>query len=187
MDQVLETAPMLLFVIMVAATVVDHIANVTFGGALNRGVVALVLVIGAFTWFYPARIVRARVLELREREFVEAARMVGAGPFRILRTHVFPHLVPQLAVYAMLMAATNILLEAGLTFLGVGIRLPTASWGSLLAVTFGTVTRPQTYDPNSSTVWLVVLPSLAIMLTVLSLNLLGEGLRDALDPQGGPT
>ena len=109
--------------------------------------------------------------------------MVGASDTRIIRSHLLPHLAPSLIVYATLLLATNILLEAGLSFLGVGIKLPTASWGSLLATSWGTARNPSPLLPEQTTIWLTLLPSAAILLAVLAFNLLGEGLRAALDPQ----
>ena len=175
--------PLLFFVILLASTVAGRLDDYTFGGVLQPGALPLILIIGAFTWFYPARIVRAEMLALRQNEFVEAARMVGASDGRIIRTHLLPHLAPSLIVYTTLLLATNILLEAGLSFLGVGIRLPTASWGSLLATSWGTARNPSPLLPEQTTIWLTLLPSAAILVAVLAFNLLGEGLRSALDPQ----
>jgi ABC-type dipeptide/oligopeptide/nickel transport system permease subunit len=177
--------PVLLLAIMLGSTVAGKLNGVTLGGALNQGVVSLILLIGLFTWFYPARIVRSLIVSLRAREFVEAAEMVGSSNARIMRTHLFPHVIPALAVWATLAVATNIMLEAGITFLGVGIKLPTASWGSMLAATWGTVLAPLPYNPSSFSPWLTILPSAMIFLTVLALTLLGEGLREAFDPRGG--
>ena len=132
------------------------------------------MVIGLFTWFYPARIIRAQVLSLREKEFVEAARMVGSSNFRIMRSHLLPHLVGTIIVYGTLTVAINILLESTLSFLGVGLPPPNASWGNMLdeAVQFYTI-QP----------WLIVWPGLALLVLTLAFNLLGDGLRDALDPR----
>jgi len=143
---------------------------------LAAGIVSLTLVIGFFSWFYPARIVRAQVLSLREKEFVEAARMVGNSNLRIMRSHLLPHLVGTIIVYSTLTVAVNILFEAALSYLGVGLPLPDASWGNLLseAVQFYTL-QP----------WVMLFPGLAILFTTLAFNLLGDGLRDALDPRGG--
>jgi peptide/nickel transport system permease protein len=167
--------PLLLFALALASTVGDRLNDVTFGGIFRPGVFPLVLVIGTFSWFYPARIVRAQVLSLREKEFVEAARMVGASSFRIMRSHLLPHLVAPIIVYSTLIIATNILFEAGLSYLGFGVPLPNASWGNLLS----SATPFYTIQP-----WLMVWPGLAMLLTVLSFNLLGDGLRDAFDPRG---
>jgi peptide/nickel transport system permease protein len=176
--------PVLLLAIVLGSTFSQKLDDVTFHGALNQGVLSLILLIGLFTWFYPARIVRSLILSLRGREFVEAAEMIGASDRKIMRTHLFPHVIPALAVWATLAVATNIMLEAGITFLGVGIKLPTSSWGTMLAATWGTVLSPNTYNPSSFSPWLTLIPSLAIFLTVLALTLFGEGLREAFDPRG---
>lgn len=176
--------PVLLLAIVLGSTFSKKLDDVTLGGALNQGVLSLILVIGLFTWFYPARIVRSLILSLRAREFVEAAEMVGSSDGKIMRTHLFPHVIPALTVWATLAVATNIMLEAGITFLGVGIKLPTSSWGTMLAATWGTVLSPNTYNPSSFSPWLTLIPSLAIFLTVLALTLFGEGLREAFDPRG---
>ena len=176
--------PVLLLAIVLGSTFSKTLDDVTLGGALNQGVLSLILLIGLFTWFYPARIVRSLILSLRAREFVEAAEMVGSSDGKIMRTHLFPHVIPALTVWATLAVATNIMLEAGITFLGVGIKLPTSSWGTMLAATWGTVLSPNTYNPSAFSPWLTLIPSLAIFLTVLALTLFGEGLREAFDPRG---
>ena len=176
--------PLLFFVILLASTVRDDLSGITLG-VFAEGVVALVLLIGAFTWFYPARVIRTEVLSLREQPFVEAARMLGAGDLRIMRYHVLPHLAAPILVLSALMVPVNILLEAGVGFLGLGIELPTASWGSLLATAWGTVRQPTTTS-QSMTLWITLFPSVAILVTVLAFNVLGEGLRAALDPRSRP-
>ena len=173
LTEIVMAFPVLLFAIALAATIGDRINNVTFG-FLGQGVVTLVLVIGFFSWFYPARIMRAQVLSLREKEFIEAARMVGASDLRIIRSHLLPHLIAPIIVYSTLVLAQNIIFEAGLSFLGVGIKLPTASWGNLLS------TAPGYYTTQP---WLMVWPGLAVLMTTLAFNLLGDGLRDAFDPR----
>jgi peptide/nickel transport system permease protein len=165
--------PLLLFAIALGSTVGPRLNDVTFG-FLGKGVLTLVLVISVFSWFYPARIIRAQVLSLREKEFIEAARMIGASDARIIKSHLLPHLVAPIIVYSTLVFAQNILFEAGLSFLGVGIQLPTASWGNLLS------SAPQYYTAQP---WLMLWPGLAVLLTTLSFNLLGDGLRDAFDPR----
>ena len=165
--------PALLFIIALASTVGSRLDNVTFG-VFPQGVVTLVLVFTVFGWFYPARIVRAQVLSLREKEFIEAARMIGATDGRIIRSHLLPHLVAPIIVYSTLIVAGYVLGEAGLSFLNLGIKLPTASWGNLLA------TAPEYYTAQP---WLMVWPGLAVLLTTLAFNLLGDGLRDAFDPR----
>jgi len=174
LTEIVMAFPFLLFVVALSSTVGQRLNNVTFGGVVGRGVFTLVAVIGLFSWFYPARIVRAQVLSLREKEFVEAARMVGASDVRIIRSHLLPHLVAPIIVYSTLIVAQNILFEAGLSFLGVGIPLPTASWGNLLE------TAPQYYTAQP---WLMLWPGLAVLLATLAFNLLGDGLRDAFDPR----
>ena len=166
--------PYLLFVITLAGTVGTRLNHVTFG-FLGEGVITLVLVFGLLGWFYSARVMRSVALSIREKEFVEAARMVGASNWRIIRSHVFPHLLGPLIVLATLNVAAFILAEAGLSFLGLGIQLPTASWGTLLA------DAPQYY---TSRPLLMVWPGVALLLTTLAFNLLGDGLRDAFDPRG---
>ena len=166
--------PYLLFVITLAGTLGTRLNHVTLG-FLGEGVVTLVLVFGLLGWFYSARVMRSVALSIREKEFVEAARMVGASNWRIVRSHVFPHLVGPLIVLGTLNVAAFILAEAGLSFLGLGIQLPTASWGTLLA------DAPQYY---TSRPLLMVWPGVALLLTTLAFNLLGDGLRDAFDPRG---
>jgi ABC-type dipeptide/oligopeptide/nickel transport system permease subunit len=164
--------PILIFVISLAATVGPRLDSITLG-VFPQGVITLVLIFTLFGWFYPARIMRAQVLSIREKEYVEAARMVGASDARIIRSHVLPHLVAPMIVYSTLIVASYVLFEAGLSFLGVGIKF-NASWGNLLsgAVDFYT-TRPL----------LMVWPGLALLFTTLAFNLLGDGLRDAFDPR----
>jgi peptide/nickel transport system permease protein len=137
-------------------------------------VVTLVLIFTLFGWFYPARIMRAQVLSIREKEYIEAARMIGASDMRIIRSHVIPHLIAPMIVYSTLIVASYVLFEAGLSFLGLGIKPPTASWGNLLA------TAPEYYTTRPL---LMLWPGLAVLLTTLSFNLLGDGLRDAFDPR----
>lgn len=165
--------PALLFIIALSATVGPRLNHITFG-IFPEGVITLVLVFSLLGWFYPARIMRAQVLSLREKEFVEAARMIGASDTRIMRSHVVPHLVAPIIVYATLTMAQYILLEASLSFLGLGINQNTPTWGNLLS------TAPQYYLTQP---WLMLWPGLAILLTTLSFNLLGDGLRDAFDPK----
>jgi peptide/nickel transport system permease protein len=174
LTEIVMAFPLLLFVIALSATVGERMAGITFG-FLPKGVVTLVLVGGVFGWFYPARIVRAQVLSLREKEFIEAAQMVGSSDWRIIRSHLLPHLVAPIIVYSTLIVAQFVLFEAGLSFLGLGIKLPAASWGNLLS------SAPQFYLQQP---WLMVWPGAAVLLTTLAFNLLGDGLRDAFDPRG---
>jgi len=174
---------LLLLVIAIGSQSHNSFDYITLG-FLPRGVFSLIMLIGIFTWFYPARIIHTQVAELRNREFVEAAVMVGAKDARILRTHVLPHVLPTAIVYTTLLIPVNVLLEAGITFLGVGIKLPTPSWGNLLSTVWGSVLNPQyTSTALRSQVWLTLLPSLMIFITVFTFNQLGEGLREAFDPE----
>jgi len=174
LTEIVMAFPYLLFVIAVAATVGERLNQITFGGLLHPGVFTLVLIFGVFGWFYPARIIRSQILSLREKEFIEAARMTGAGDWRIMQSHLLPHLVAPVIVYSTLIVANNIIGEAGLSFLGLGVPAPTASWGNLLAE------GPNYYLTQP---WLMVWPGLAILFTTLAFNLLGDGLRDAFDPR----
>jgi peptide/nickel transport system permease protein len=166
--------PALLFVIALASTVGGRLDGITLGGLLAPGVVTLFLVFTVFGWFYPARIIRAKVLSLREKEFVEAALMTGASDMRIIRSHLLPHLVAPIIVYSTLVVAGYVIGEAALSFLGVGIKLPTASWGNMIA---------DAVNYYTTVPLLMVWPGLAIVLTTLAFNLLGDGLRDAFDPR----
>ena len=165
--------PALLFLIALRVTIGDTLNSVTFG-LLPDGVVTLVLVFSILGWFYPARIIRSVVLSLREKEFIEAARMTGASDLRIMRSHLLPHLVAPIIVYSSLIIAQTIIAEAGLSFLGLGIPNSTPSWGNLLQV------GPDFYLIQP---WILVWPGLMILLTTLAFNLLGDGLRDAFDPR----
>ena len=165
--------PVLLFVIALAATVGPRLNQITLG-FFPEGVLTLVLIFSLFGWFYPARIMRAQVLSIREKEYIEAARMIGASDGRIIRSHVLPHLVAPMIVYSTLIVASDVLAEAGLSFLGVGIPLETPSWGNLLS------TAPEYYTTRPL---LMLWPGFAVLLATLAFNLLGDGLRDAFDPR----
>jgi peptide/nickel transport system permease protein len=165
--------PVLLFVIALAATVGPRLDKITFG-IFGEGVVTLTFIFCLFGWFYPARIMRAQVLSIREKEYIEAARMIGASDGRIIRSHVLPHLIAPIIVFSSLIVASYILAEAGLSFLGLGIHPPQSSWGNLLAE------GPNYYLAQP---WLMLWPGLAVLATTLAFNLLGDGLRDAFDPR----
>jgi peptide/nickel transport system permease protein len=142
------------------------------GDALRFAVIIFVL--GFFGWPYLGRIVRGQVLSIREKEFVDAARSLGATNYRIITREVLPNMVGPILVYVTLTIPNNILGEAGLSFLGVGVQPPTSSWGQMISVAANTLAVDPTY---------LFWPGLAIFLTVLSFNLFGDGLRDALDPK----
>jgi peptide/nickel transport system permease protein len=134
----------------------------------------IVVFVIAFVYWTPiARVIHGQVLAMKQREFVDGARALGVGDLGILIRHILPHLMPVIIVYATLGIATNVLFEAALSYLGVGVQPPTPSWG-------GMISEGQTYFRSAP--WLVLYPGVAIVLTVLGFNLLGDGLRDALDP-----
>jgi peptide/nickel transport system permease protein len=146
------------------------------GGIIQPGIWTVIFIIAISSFTYIARIVRGQVLSLREKEFVEAARSLGASNTRIVFREILPNLVAPLIVYSSLLIPQNILLEAALSFLGVGIRPPTASWGQMIADA----------TPIFNTAWwYMVFPGAALLLTVLAFNLVGDGLLDALNPRGG--
>lgn len=174
--------PLMLFLVFASVQLDHRLGPIGFGWWLPDGVFAEALLIGAFTSFYPTRLVRAQLLQLRNAEFVESAEMVGASHWWILRRHLLPHLVPTVLVWGAIAIATNILLEVGLSFIGAGVQVSTATWGSLLSTTWGTLLSPQNYNSQSFTPWQTIFPSFAILLAVVSLNQLSEGLRRALDP-----
>jgi len=143
-------------------------------GLIQPGLGTIIFIVSLATWPYVARIVRGLVLSMREREFIEASRALGASDMRIMFREILPNLTAPIIVYGSLLIPTNILLEAGLSFLGVGIRPPTASWGQMIAAA----------TPIFNTAWwYMVFPGAALLLTVLAFNLLGDGLQDALNPR----
>ena len=133
----------------------------------------IIVVIGAVYWTWIARVIYGQVLTLRDRDFVTATRALGAGRLFILVRHILPQLIPTIIVWGTLGIATNVMLEASLSYLGIGVQPPTPSWG-------GMIQQGQSFYRSAP--WLVIFPGLAIMLTVFAFNLLGDGLRDALDP-----
>jgi peptide/nickel transport system permease protein len=143
-------------------------------GTIQPGLGVVIFLIALVNWTYVARIVRGLVLSLREREFVQASRALGASDTRIMFREILPNLVAPIVVYSSLLIPQNILLEAALSFLGVGIRPPTASWGQMIA----------NATPIFNTAWwYMTFPGIALLLTVLAFNLLGDGLQDALNPK----
>jgi peptide/nickel transport system permease protein len=133
----------------------------------------IIVVIGLVYWTWIARVVYGQVLALRQREFVTASQAIGASRSFTLWRHILPQLIPTLIVWGTLGVATNVMLEASLSYLGIGVQPPTPSWG-------GMIQQGQSYYRSAP--WMVIFPGLAIMLTVFAFNLLGDGLRDALDP-----
>jgi peptide/nickel transport system permease protein len=139
---------------------------------IQPGLSVVIFVIALFSWPYVGRIVRGFTLSLREREFVEASRSLGASDLRIIRKEILPNLVGPIIVYSTLLVPSNILFEAGLSFLGLGVPSSEASWGGLL--------NDASLYYNVAW-WLMVFPGIFLVITTLSFNLLGDGLRDALD------
>jgi ABC-type dipeptide/oligopeptide/nickel transport system permease subunit len=165
--------PLLVFAIALVGVVPNSAFGLT-GNTLR--VVMLIFIIGFFSWPYMGRIIRGQTLSLREREFVDAARSMGArGPYILFR-ELLPNLVAPILVYSTLLIPTNVLFEAALSYLGVGIIPPAPSWGQMLsnAVSGGFYAIDPMY---------MIIPGLAIFLTVMAFNLFGDGLRDALDPK----
>jgi len=144
------------------------------GGIIQPGLPVVIFVIALATWPYFARIIRGQVLSLREKEFVEAAKSLGASDFRIIFREILPNLIAPIIVYTTLLIPTNILFEAALSFLGVGVQAPTPSWGAMIAEATGI------FD---TAWWFMFFPGLALLFTVLAFNLVGDGLQDALNPR----
>lgn len=151
------------------------IAVVALWGSVS--VTALTILIAGVTWFAVSRLVRAETLTVRDRDYVVAARALGVSPWRIVLRHVLPNVVGPGIVSATLAVGSVILLEAGLSYLGIGVRPPTASWGSIIQ---------DGAERVSDLWWLTVFPGLAIVITVFACNALGDALRDALDPRQLP-
>jgi peptide/nickel transport system permease protein len=145
------------------------------GGLIQPGLSVVIFIIVIANSPYVARIIRGQVLSLREKEFVEASRSLGASNWRIMFREILPNLVAPIIVYATLFIPANILLEAALSFLGVGVQPPRPSWGEMLADATGI------FDVAW---WFLFFPGMALLLTVLAFNLVGDGLQDALNPKG---
>jgi peptide/nickel transport system permease protein len=141
---------------------------------LGPSLAVIIGVISFFSWAAIARIVRGQTLSIKEKEYIEAARSLGAGPFRIMAFDILPNLLAPVLVLATLYIPTAIVFEATLSYLGLGIQPPTASWGDILA-------DAQNFFQTSW--WYVVFPALALLITTLAFNLLGDGVRDAMDPR----
>jgi peptide/nickel transport system permease protein len=168
---------MLAFPVLVLAVGIGVACSGTqgcLGGVIKPGLTVVIFVIVLTTWPYMARIVRGQVLSLREREFVEASKSLGASDRRIIFKEILPNLVAPIIVYATVLIPQNILYEAALSFLGVGVDPSTASWGQMIS--------------DATTIfqeawWYMTYPGLALLITVLAFNLVGDGLQDALNPR----
>jgi oligopeptide transport system permease protein len=161
--------PDLLFLIIIMTSLRE-----TAVGQLVGGLLLMFLAIAVLNWIGVARLTRGQVLSLKEREFVEAARAMGASPGRVMVRHLFPNALSPLIVQTAFAVPTYILYEAGLSFLGVGIRPPIPTWGSMLNEGFVVF---------STTPWPVLLPAFCISIVMLAFTFIGDGLRDALDPR----
>jgi len=172
MDIVLSLPVLLLALGLVSACGISD--NGCLGGLIKPGLLLVSYVIGLFSWPYIARIVRGQVLSLREREFIEAARAMGSSNIRIMFREVLPNLVAPLIVYTTLVIPTNILFEASLSYLGIGVPATTPSWGREIS------DASQIFD---AAWWTMFFPGLFLLMTTLAFNLVGDGLRDAFDPR----
>jgi ABC-type dipeptide/oligopeptide/nickel transport system permease subunit len=171
---VLLAFPILLLALGIGASC--SLGKGCLGGLVQPGLGVVIFVIAFVNWTYIARIIRGQVLSMREKEFVEAARSLGASNGRIIFREILPNLVAPIVVYSTLIIPQNILFEAALSFLGVGVQSPGASWGAMIA------DATEIFD---TAWWYMVFPGAALLLTVLAFNLVGDGLQDALNPRAG--
>jgi peptide/nickel transport system permease protein len=143
---------------------------------VGPGIFKIMIMIGLLTWTTPCRIVRAQFLSLREKEYVEAARCLGMTDFDVARKHILPNAIAPLLVYASFGVATAVLLEAGLSYLGLGVQPPTPSWGNML-------NTARSISTMERTAWQWIPPAITTVLFVLAVNFVGDGIRDAIDPR----
>ncbi|HET7482259.1 MAG TPA: ABC transporter permease [Actinomycetota bacterium] len=167
--------PLLLFAIGIVAACSTSKEG-CLGGIIKPGLPVVIFVIGLFSWPYIARIVRGNTLSIREKEFIDASRSLGAGNARIMLREVLPNLVAPIIVYTTLIIPNNIVFEAALSFLGLGVPQTTPSWGRMLA---------EAAPIFDFAWWMMLFPGLFLFMTTLAFNLVGDGLRDALDPRTG--
>jgi peptide/nickel transport system permease protein/oligopeptide transport system permease protein len=180
---ILYSLPSIIFVIVLITTLEGLLkdwlaAAVAPGVARSARLLFLFAGLGAVSWLTMARIVRGQVLSLRQRPFVEAARALGAGPWRLLRRHIIPNVLGVVIVYLTLTLPAIILYESFLSYLGLGVQPPMASWGSLIAEGADQI------NPIRVFWWLIVFPGAVLVSTLLALNFVGDGLRDAWDVRG---
>ena len=147
---------------------------ISLSSVFQPSIKVVIIVLSIFSWSSIARIVRGQVLSIREREYVEAARAMGAGPWRIMFIDILPNVIAPLIVYTTLLIPATIVGEASLSFLGVGVQAPTADWGQMIS-------ESQQYYQVAW--WFLVFPSLALLITTLAFNIFGDGVRDAFDPR----
>lgn len=170
---IMMTIPPLLLAIAFAGLMDGRKVKLLFEFELKRGLVSIFLVIGIVSWTRIARVVRAQVLSVKEREFIEAAHAAGSSNTRVICRHILPNVLPAIIVLGTMSTAGTILLEAGLSYLGIGVPPPAPSWG-------GMISEGQAYLLAAP--WLVLPPGLAVVAAVVGFNLLGQGLQDVLDP-----
>ncbi len=176
LTEAILSIPTLLLLLVMAKFFGGRIPDIAaFGRSFSGSVVVIIVIIGLTGWTYLARLVRSSYLSLKEQEYVLAARALGARDRQIMWLHILPNATAPILVSATLGVAGAILTEAYISFLGLGVQAPTATWGSMMQDATGAITRGQW--------WLWFFPGLLIILTVLSINFLGDGLRDALDPR----
>jgi ABC-type dipeptide/oligopeptide/nickel transport system permease subunit len=168
----LLAVPFLLFAISLFSVAVVH----PIFGFIGPGLPIVIIVLGFFGWAAIGRLVRGQVLSIKEKEYIEAARALGAGPWRIMFVDILPNLLAPLIVLSTLLIPATIVGEATLSFLGVGIQPPTADWGQMIS----DAATMFLYGPW----WYLVFPSLALLITTLVFNIFGDGVRDAFDPRG---
>ncbi|MFZ6029469.1 MAG: ABC transporter permease [Chloroflexota bacterium] len=168
--------PQIFLLIVMAKFFGGKLPNLTLLGREYSGsVIIIILIIGLTSWPYLARIVRSQFLAVKENEYILAARATGTPTWQIIFQHILPNSIAPIVVSATLGVANAITLEAYISFLGMGVRPPTATWGNMLEGAYGYI--------DQGAYWLWLFPGLLIVLTVLSINFLGDGLRDALDPR----
>jgi len=175
LTEAMLSIPQLFLLIIAARFLADKIPNFRLlGREFSGSVVLIIVIIGLDSWMYLARIVRSQYLSLKEQEFVTAARCVGTPNLGIITRHILPNTIAPIIVNATLGVANAILTEAYISFLGLGVRQPTATWGNMLE-------DANRYLDSAPSLWFF--PGLLILLTVLAINFVGDGLRDALDPR----
>jgi ABC-type dipeptide/oligopeptide/nickel transport system permease subunit len=182
LTEVVMTFPFLLLCIAIWTSGASRWQHYQLFGLFGPGILLLAALIGGFAWFYPMRMTRVLVLSLREREFIEAARMIGASELRIMRRHVLPHLAGPLLAYGVVAIANAMLLEAGLAWLGLAVPTPEPSWGVTLTQVPVTLLVQGANRVGEPSVWIELIPVVALLVTIVALNLAAEALRRALEP-----
>jgi len=170
--------PQIFLLIVMAKYFGGKIPNIhVLGRTLSGSVIVVILIIGLTSWMYLARIVRAEFISLKEREFILAARATGTPAWEIIFKHILPNCMAPIIVSATLSVAAAILAESYISFLGMGVQAPTATWGNMLQI------ASSDFNKIQNAPWFWFFPGMLILLTVLSINFVGDGLRDALDPR----